>query len=149
LKQNGRLDRQSVVAGDLFVYGSLRCPEVLEVLLGRVPQGRPATATGWRAAKLMHQIYPGLTPAEGTAEGIVISDLSEAEWQMLNTFEDPIYDLRRLELSNADSAWAYVCSDGTPVSDDNWDIDQFISTQMEAYVTRCRIWRKAYEEKLR
>ncbi len=42
----------------LFAYGSLRFPEVLEVLLGRVPSTKPAEAEGWRVIPLPGLVYP-------------------------------------------------------------------------------------------
>lgn len=135
-----------MVEGNLFVYGSLRCPEVLDVLLGRVPTLTPANVVGWRPARLRNRIYPALIPARGTTTGAVISGLSRNEWRILNSFEDEIYDLEELRLTDARFAWAYVCFDDALCSGENWDIERFVSTELEAYVTRCRAWRDRYDE---
>jgi gamma-glutamylcyclotransferase (GGCT)/AIG2-like uncharacterized protein YtfP len=77
--------------GLLFVYGTLQFPDVLRVLLGRVPPAQPATATGWRAAALAGRSYPGLVAGTGTGtgtvSGLVLAGLASAEVQTLDAFE--------------------------------------------------------------
>ncbi|GLZ16185.1 hypothetical protein Acsp04_64200 [Actinomadura sp. NBRC 104425] len=77
----------------LFVYGTLRFPEVLRVLLGRVPDMRPATATGWSVRALPGKVYPGLVAdPDGVARGLVMTDLTEDERRLLDAFEGDGYD---------------------------------------------------------
>ena len=110
-------------ADGLFVYGTLRIPEVLEVLLGRVPTMDPATAEGWRVAALPGVPYPGLVAADGKAEGILLRGLRSDEWRILHEYEDELYDLRLVALDGGRRAWTYVWEDAVEPHD--WDLTRF------------------------
>src|SRR5712671_5682844 len=94
----GQRDRLSVDPDALFVYGTLLFPEVLRALLDRLPNRVPASAPGWRVVALPGRVYPGLVRDTETATGLVLTDLGAHEWQILDTFEDELYDLRCLSL---------------------------------------------------
>ncbi|MFE2181381.1 gamma-glutamylcyclotransferase family protein [Streptomyces sp. NPDC059455] len=120
----------------LFVYGTLQFPTVLEGLIGRIPVGKPTTARGWRAAALEHRVYPGLVPAPGrTATGLLLEDLSEAEWKVLDDFEDARYDLRRISLAEESTGWAYIWP-GEEVLPHDWRADHFAARHLSAYTAR-------------
>ncbi|MFF1417985.1 gamma-glutamylcyclotransferase family protein [Streptomyces sp. NPDC058280] len=129
-------DRLAANPDALFVYGTLQFGKVLEALLGRVPNGIPAAAAGWRAAALEHRVYPGLVAAAGSTAGLVLRDLSPAEWRTLDGFEDDRYDLRRLTLTDSQHAWAYVWPDGEVLPQD-WDPATFTARHLAAYAARC------------
>ncbi|KAB1935303.1 gamma-glutamylcyclotransferase [Micromonospora sp. ALFpr18c] len=129
----------------LFVYGSLTFPGVLAVLLGRVPQLTPGAATGWRAAALRDRLFPGLVPAAGggspqVVKGQVVAGLSAAEWAILDDFEGPLYDLRRLRLDDGTTAHAYVCTADTLVLDTDWDRAAFAAGHLSSYLSMCSGW---------
>lgn len=134
---------------DLFAYGTLQFPEVLRVLLGRVPRSTPAAAAGWRVAALPGQIYPTLVPAPPMARvtGQLVTGLGPAEWRTLDAFEDRLYDLRRLTLTDGRVAWAYVCSDSNSASPDDWEVGSFERNHLIDYLKRCAAWRQAQTTK--
>ncbi|KAA8884672.1 gamma-glutamylcyclotransferase [Nocardia colli] len=126
----------------LFVYGTLQFPEVLEVLIGRVPQRRAATASGWRVAALPGLRYPGLVPeSSALARGLTLDGLTAEEWEILDAFEDDQYDLRPIPLaSSADPAWTYIWT--APVAQDDWHPDHFAIDHLPHFVTQCAEWRR-------
>lgn len=128
---------------DLFAYGSLQFPEVMRVLLGRTPPGRPAQAAGWRVAALPGRVYPALVPAPSTdlAAGQLVTGLHPAEWRILDAFEDQLYDLSRLTLTDGRIAWAYVYSDGAGQTAGEWDMHAFERDHLADYLKRCAVWR--------
>jgi gamma-glutamylcyclotransferase (GGCT)/AIG2-like uncharacterized protein YtfP len=77
----------------LFVYGTLLIDDVINTLIDRIPTYRDATAPGWRVVRLLQRVYPGLVPGTGEANGKVFTDLTDAEWNTLDAFEDPTYTL--------------------------------------------------------
>ncbi len=101
--------------GDLFVYGTLQFPDVLEVLLGRIPQISAAVLVGWRAAALVRRTYPGLIPAATTVRGMLVTGLTDDEVVLLDEYESGPYDLRKLTLTDGRDAWAYVWTDASSV----------------------------------
>ena len=127
----------------LFVYGTLLFPGVTSALLGRVPDGAPASVAGWRAAALDGRPYPGLVRAEGAVTaGLLLLGLSSAEWRTLDDFEGDEYELRRLPLGGAGTGhgWVYVWGEGhgtrTAVREENWDADAFAARRLAGYVAR-------------
>ncbi|SDC27352.1 gamma-glutamylcyclotransferase family protein [Actinokineospora iranica] len=144
-KPSGRLGQLSEDQEPLFVYGSLRFPEVLLALLDRVPANAPAQAQGWRVAALADYVYPALVPAPGTANGILLLGLTTQEWHVLDAFENEIYQLHCLSLDNNRSGWAYVCHSFVGVLPQDWDAKHFAEHELDSYVERCRIWRQRHE----
>lgn len=129
----------------LFTYGTLLFPEVLMGLIGRVPDRPEADFPGWRVAALAERVYPGLVAAERqSAHGRLLVGLSAEEWQLLDTFEDPRYQLRPVTASNAAVAWAYVWTDIDDVSPRAWDPQHFARTHLPAYAARCAVWGRAH-----
>jgi gamma-glutamylcyclotransferase (GGCT)/AIG2-like uncharacterized protein YtfP len=130
-----------VRADGLFVYGSLRFPEVLTTLLGRVPALAPAAVEGWRVAALRGRNYPGLAPGDAVADGRLLTTLTLDEWRVLDAFEGTAYELRRLPLTNNGQAWAYVWNDLGEVTENDWSPESFESQHLPAFVEMCRQWR--------
>ncbi|WP_079032303.1 gamma-glutamylcyclotransferase family protein [Streptomyces specialis] len=133
---SGRLGALPASPDVLFVYGTLQFPEVLRALLGRVPHSRPVSAHGWRAAALVGRVYPGLVLADQVTDGLLLDDLTPAEWQMLDDFEDDRYELRRLPLVGGGLGWAYVWP-GEETLPGNWNATEFTARHLDAYAARC------------
>lgn len=78
----------------LFVYGTLRDPDLLAGVLAR-PAPVPwltAAAPGFRTVHYPGRIYPALVRAPGaTAEGLVLTDLSPFERDLLDAYEGEEY----------------------------------------------------------
>ncbi|HEX2313221.1 MAG TPA: gamma-glutamylcyclotransferase family protein [Thermomonospora sp.] len=128
----------------LFVYGTLRFPEVLSILLGRVPELEPATAAGWRVKALPGAVYPGLVPdPDAVAEGLLMTGLSEDERRLLDAYEGEEYEPRLLRLDGGREGWAYVWRHETAPHD--WDIARFARRDLAAYLAGCRVWRRTYD----
>jgi gamma-glutamylcyclotransferase (GGCT)/AIG2-like uncharacterized protein YtfP len=132
-------------SGDLFVYGSLLFPEVLEALLDRVPDSSPAVAVGWRAAALPGCAYPGLVPGRGGAGGLLLHSLTPAEWLVLDAFEGDPYHRRRLDFGGGRRGWAYVWTDVSAVCSRDWDRDRFARTELISFARWSLAWRREYQ----
>ena len=126
--------------GNLFVYGTLQFPEVLGVLLGRIPQISAAALVGWRAAALARRTYPGLTPAATTVRGMLLTGLTDDEVVLLDEYESGPYDLRKLTLTDGRYAWAYVWTDASSVLAADWSAARFAADQLPAFVVQCHAW---------
>jgi gamma-glutamylcyclotransferase (GGCT)/AIG2-like uncharacterized protein YtfP len=132
-------------AEGLFVYGTLRFPDVLRALLGRVPDLTPVTARGWRVAGLLGRRYPGLVAdPDGRAAGLLLTGLTADEQRILDAFEGDLYDLRRLPLDGGRHGWAYVWTADAEVAAHDWDPEHFAEQHLSAYVGRCVGWRDRY-----
>jgi gamma-glutamylcyclotransferase (GGCT)/AIG2-like uncharacterized protein YtfP len=141
--QPGRLPPEPVA---LFAYGTLAFPEVMRVLLSRVPDNTAAAVAGWRIAALSGRVYPGLVAAEALARGRLVTGLSTREWRILDAFEDDLYELRRLTLTDGRYGWSYVCVDSNAASAEDWDLREFEKDDLVDFLRRCARWRAEYKD---
>ncbi|GAA4759105.1 gamma-glutamylcyclotransferase family protein [Actinomycetospora chibensis] len=141
---DGRPDHGSAGTPELFVYGTLAVDKVVRALIDRVPAHEDTSAPGWRAARLPELPYPGLV-ADKSAEapGRVYTDLNNAEWSLLDAFEDPTYIVTTVGLRDGHRALAYVWPNET--LDQNWSAASLDSNDLAVYLTRCRAWRARFE----
>jgi gamma-glutamylcyclotransferase (GGCT)/AIG2-like uncharacterized protein YtfP len=79
----------------LFVYGTLRDPDLLSAVLGRplrAGETIAAVAPGYRTTHYPNRIYPALIRAPGgSAEGLALLGLSSFELDLLDQFEGQEY----------------------------------------------------------
>ena len=79
----------------LFVYGTLRDPDLLSRVLARSLNAGamlPAAAPGFAALHYPGRLYPALVRAPGAAApGLVLTDLSPFEHDLLDAFEGNEY----------------------------------------------------------
>ncbi|WP_328430784.1 gamma-glutamylcyclotransferase family protein [Streptomyces sp. NBC_00453] len=121
----------------LFCYDTLQFDAVIEALLGRIPERMLASAPGYRAAALAARVSPGLIRASGSsAVGMLLTDLSYQEWEILDAFEYVRHDLREVTFSMGKSGWAYVWP-GDDVQEDDWDAEGFQARHLAEYAARC------------
>jgi gamma-glutamylcyclotransferase (GGCT)/AIG2-like uncharacterized protein YtfP len=61
------------MGGTAFVYGTLMAPEVLELLIKRVPKSRAATLKGYARYRVKQQVFPAIIPStpESKVTGMV------------------------------------------------------------------------------
>ena len=74
---------------NVFTYGSLMFPEVINALLHRNDyQSCAASLTGYTRLKVKDAVYPGLVKSLGsTVEGVLYLNVEEEDLQILNSFE--------------------------------------------------------------
>ncbi len=102
-----------VGGNDLFCYGTLQIPEVIQTVIGRHPRGCPAEIRGYGAFQVRQAEYPGLRPARGRITGgRVYFGLTPTELAILDRFEGSLYRRCRLAIRTCDGrrrdAWVYV-----------------------------------------
>ncbi len=84
---------------DLFAYGTLIFPEVMEAVLNRRPPMRPAALEDHAALQVRGAPYPGLAPRPGVrAAGILWEGLSEADLAALDAYEGDGFTRRAVEV---------------------------------------------------
>jgi len=129
----------------LFVYGTLRFPEVVDVLIDRDPPRTPVTLTGWQVTALPDQPYPSIIQAvDQVADGELLHDVDAAEWDALDCFEAPGYLLTRVTTS-AGPAYVYAAAPDHGLTPQPWSLDRFRADELPNYLDRCRSWRQRYD----
>lgn len=116
----------------LFVYGTLRDPDLLAGVLGRPLRGgglHPARAAGFRAVHYPGRVYPALVRAPGgSAEGLLLTDISPFERDLLDAFEGdeyrrgPVAVLVEEDLFEAD---AYLPAVAIPPGAHDWSLSRW------------------------
>lgn len=88
----------------LFVYGTLRDPDVLAAVVGRTRIAAvPATLAGYRTTVYPERTYPGLAPAPGTsAAGLLLTGLGTRDLALLDAFEAEEYRRVAVTVATAD-----------------------------------------------
>jgi len=77
----------------LFVYGTLMDPDILRLLIGRVPEMSDASMLGFRRYGLKGRAYPGTVREDGArVVGKLLVGLSDAEMEIMDEYEDEDYE---------------------------------------------------------
>lgn len=144
-----------------FVYGTLMSPEVLQTLLGRVPNNiSPAfLPPSYSRHPVIGQVYPGVISSgsdsilsklttveleEKCVKGMILMDLDEVEMKIFDWFEDidydrqmlPIYAFGRQGDTIIVNANVYVWIAGTSKLDltRSWNYQNFQETKLDWYL---------------
>lgn len=114
----------------LFVYGTLRDPDLLAGVLGRPLRAGAllaATAPGHRAVHYPGRLYPALVRAPGAAApGLVLADLSAFEHDLLDAFEGDEYRRALLPVMVGEElheAFAYLPTVAVPADAVGWSLE--------------------------
>ena len=91
-------------------------------------------------------VYPGLVPGEGEANGKVFTDLTDAEWNTLDAFEDPTYTLAAVRVLPLETDTLTYIWRGEHI-DQPWSTANFDHDELANYLDRCRRWRRRHEQR--
>ncbi len=128
----------------LFVYGTLRYADLLQSLLGRVPERVPAHLPGYAAHFLDGEFFPGIfRQGDTVTQGDLLLGLSAEEQAILDSYEaEPIYQFSPFEVevqtaSGDVTALAYKPK-GAAVPGDPWALERWIGMHGRATVIAAR-----------
>jgi gamma-glutamylcyclotransferase (GGCT)/AIG2-like uncharacterized protein YtfP len=124
----------------LFVYGTLMIPEVLTILLGRVPVMHEALLRGYRRYTIDGACYPAIiSDTTANVNGQVLLGLTPREVATLDDYEGDAYVRTEVTLTvdgASTSAECYVWRDASRVrlGRDDWDLETFVCRHLEQYL---------------
>jgi gamma-glutamylcyclotransferase (GGCT)/AIG2-like uncharacterized protein YtfP len=137
------LDKQSPTAINLFAYGSLMIPEVIQAVICREVFGESATLVGYLRQGLLGFSYPGLVKCpDASVDGRLYRDLSANDLLRLDAFEDDFYQRQTLTVQSRNGginqASVYVITpestgllDGRP-----WCVETFRRQHLRGFLSR-------------
>lgn len=101
---------------NLFAYGSLVFPEIMQAVAGRAFAGIDAVLPGYRCCRIKGCDYPGIIPAPGfLTPGRIYQDIDPIILARLDRFEGGSYLRAAVEAVGVDGerfrAFAYVVRD--------------------------------------
>ncbi len=130
---------------NLFTYGTLEIPQVMQIITGQVLEGVPAQLEGYARYQLKDQAYPGIIPEAGASvRGTLYLDLDEVLMARIDEYEDTCYEKRRLRVVGENgmgvNALAYVVAEENRdcLSSRAWDKAKFMRDELDAFL-RCII----------
>lgn len=136
---------------NLFAYGSLQLPEVVEAVLDRRLAGAPATLAGWVRRRIAGRSYPGIAPdPHASTSGVLYRDIDAATFALLDRFEGEAYARRTVEVVAAGDTrlraevYAPAASGPLRLGDDPWDLATFTARDLDAFLALCREFRAAH-----
>jgi hypothetical protein len=113
----------------LFVYGTLRDPDLLVGVIGRPIAGLGAAAPGFVAVHYPGRIYPALVRRPGgAAAGLVLTDLSAFEVDLLDAFEGTEYRRAIIPVmidEELHEAFAYLPAIAIPADAEPWALSDW------------------------
>ncbi|VAX10468.1 hypothetical protein MNBD_GAMMA25-1388 [hydrothermal vent metagenome] len=128
---------------NLFTYGTLEIPQVVQIITGQVLTGMPAHLEGYARYLLKDQAYPGIIPEVGASiSGTLYLDLDDVLMARLDEYEDTCYEKRKLrvivENGMGINALAYVVPEESRelLSSRLWDREHFINDELDIFL-RC------------
>jgi len=145
-----------------FVYGTLMAPQVLKVLIGRVPDLlESATLSNYCRYPVKGQVFPGMIPcssnnsndniqwiAPTSTTGMLLQGLSDDELRVLDWFEGDEYVREHVQVTCNGISYdtqCYIWSNPTSELDltKEWDYTTFLETKLDWYLTStvrpCRV----------
>lgn len=146
---------------NLFCYGTLQIPQVVEILISRTPYVTDAVFEHWRAAPLPYAIYPGLVPDLGCVSGKIIWDISAPELKILDDFEGEEYrrdiickmerptiedsGIARIsgeEIVHTEEIFAYFFHNPSLCLPGIWSLNDMATARLADFIDSCKKWIK-------
>ncbi|WIA33423.1 hypothetical protein OEZ86_006556 [Tetradesmus obliquus] len=131
------------MSGTAFVYGTLMAPEVLKLLIKRVPESRAATLKGYARYRVKGQVFPAIIPStsESKVKGMVLMELSRSELHILDVYESEEYYRAtvepELEDGSTSPADVYVWKDEHKhLLDGEWIYEEWRQLHLHRWVER-------------
>ena len=118
----------------LFVYGTLRDPDLLAAVLGRPLRAaslHPARAPGYKSVHYPNRVYPALVRSPGAAaEGLLITGLSPFERDLFDAYEGDEYQRGTIAAMLADEPElhevdAYLPVIAVPTDAHEWSLSRW------------------------
>ena len=126
---------------NLFVYGTLMVPAVMQAVTGRSFRSVPATLGGYARYFIKRQVYPGIIARENfSVDGLLYYAIDAECMQRLDIFESEVYRRSKVLVKLADGseedAFAYIVSPQFEhlLSGNSWDLEQFKQQHLPRYL---------------
>ncbi len=143
--------RWEMMPVNIFAYGTLMLPEIVEALTGKCFTPRTAVLCGYSCYAFKDKCYPGIVEEkDGRVEGVFYHDIDERSLSIFDWFEDTLYERRLLTITvdgKNTQAFAYVVHEKYRHELDTvfWSPDTFIRDHAAGYVRKCLGYRKEWE----
>jgi gamma-glutamylcyclotransferase (GGCT)/AIG2-like uncharacterized protein YtfP len=124
---------------DLFVYGTLMVPHVLEAVCGYAQSGLKTVLPNHRCRLVRGEVYPAIVPQAGEqVSGLLYRDLSDRQIDRLDAFEGEMYQRCPVEVvanGHTIAAQTYLLHPAfrQRLSETPWSLERFIVDGVEQF----------------
>ena len=129
---------------NIFVYGTLMDPEIMQAVSGAYYAGRSATLHGYVRKRIAGEVYPAIIPDHGASvRGVLYCGVTAESLLRLDRFEGSQYDRHEVavELENEGPmrAQTYVLAVACrgQLSNDDWVYQEFMQTGKAQLLKEC------------
>jgi hypothetical protein len=136
----------------LFVYGSMRDPDVAALVIGRSlhpGRVRPATLPDHRTLRMAGETYPVLARQPGErVRGALLDDLAEPDFERIRFFESVEYRLEPcevvLELGGRERALLCGAAKEVGLTTEPWTLEEWRARHRDAFLLLTRRYMALY-----
>ena len=126
---------------DLFVYGTLCFPEIVEKLTGKTFQSEQAILKGFHRRRVKNADYPAIVKNDNSeVKGILFHDVDDLSFQIINFYEGDDYRCKTLGININDgfvNAKVFIWdSDYNRLDHVDWDSNKFFKKSLEIYLEK-------------
>ncbi len=138
---------------NLFAYGTLMCPDILDRVAACRPAYAPATLAGYRRYAVRNEVYPGIVEdheasvrdagvTAASVRGVVYWEVPEDAWRRLDRFEGEMYARRSVRAlledgTSTDAATYVVKAEFTHrLTASEWSYEEFLRSGKRIFEAR-------------
>lgn len=128
---------------NLFAYGTLMCPDILETVITEKHSGFPALLSEYSRFRVSREHYPGIIPiVGGEVQGVLFTDISLEALKVLDIFEGELYRRSAVHVLSANfgrfRAFTYVVQPQyrSSLTTEIWHPDYLTSERHESFTSR-------------
>jgi gamma-glutamylcyclotransferase (GGCT)/AIG2-like uncharacterized protein YtfP len=121
----------------LFVYGTLKYPEIVTALTGKVFKHIDANLAGYRIVALQNKPYPGLVISDRYSAIGKIIDVDEKSYKVISNWEDTEYSPIEVTVKvgkDQIKAVTFLHNAKAEQLTTDWDEENFIDNHLIDYV---------------
>lgn len=121
----------------LFVYGTLKYPEIMFALTGTETVYTNATLNGYKIVSLKNRPYPGLAISNGTTALGKLIEIDEKSYAIISAWEDVEYSPIEITVSvysDQIKAFTFLHTTTDEQLSKIWDEENFTDNHLEDYV---------------
>lgn len=140
------------MSNNVFVYGTLMLPQVVEALTGNLFTSKAAILNGYSRYVFKGKCYPGIVEDKtGCVEGVLYLNIDDRTLSIFDWFEAILYERCLLEIQIKDETiqtFAYIVLQKHQQKLNNlpWSLEKFIEEYSEEYVQKCISYKKQWEK---
>ena len=126
---------------NVFVYGTLQVPKVIQAVTGKALVGQPAVLADYARYRVWDACYPGIIAEQGAeTRGMLLTQVDAQTLAQLDSFEGGLYTRQQVVVTSMDGrkieAEAYIIAPDREemLTDSPWDLMEFLDNNLDDFL---------------